>query len=128
MFDIIHIYKSDNICFAGLKPHGDHSVYMSAYGFLTSTLLEKYVKDERVDNEDLFGKWDESIGEAASQVGFTTTYKTEDGYIYISSFQNGIGVSAEDEAILSRKNTAKREYDLVEIYEDQYDESDDETE
>ncbi len=126
MFDIIHIDKSEYMCFVGLKPDGDHNVYLSAYGPLASVLLGRYVEDKRADNEELFSEWDESLRKAASQVGFSATHETEDGYIYISSFQNGIGISAEDEVALER-NTARREYDAVEYYEDQYDESDDES-
>jgi hypothetical protein len=125
MFDIIHIYKSDYMCFAGLKPHEEHNVYLSAYGPLASVLLGRYVEDERADNEELFAEWDESVQKASSQVGFSATHETEDGHIYISSFQNGIGISAGDEAAL-RRNTARREYDESEYYEGEYDEFDDE--
>ena len=127
MFDIIHTYKSEYMCFAGLKPHEEHNVYLSAYGPLASVLLERYVEDERADNEELFAEWDGSVRKASSQVGFSATHEAEDGYIYISSFQNGFEISAEDEAALKRKN-ARREYDESEYYEEEYDESDDESE
>jgi len=132
MFDVIHIHKGKYICFAGLKPDGDHNVYLSAYGPLASVLLGRYVEDKRADNEELFSEWDESLRKAASQVGFSATHETEDGYIYISSFQNGIGISAEDEAALKR-NTARREhparheYYTGEYYGDGYDEFGDES-
>ncbi|MHC4752494.1 MAG: hypothetical protein ACYTFW_21810 [Planctomycetota bacterium] len=126
MFDIIHIYKSEYICFAGLKPHEEHNVYLSAYGPLASVLLERYVEDERADNEELFAEWDESVQKASSQVGFSATHETEDGYVYISSFQNGIGVSADDGTALKR-NTPRREYDESEYYGDGYDEFDGES-
>ena len=114
------------MCFAGLKLNEDHNVYLSAYGPLASVLLERYVEDERADNEELFAEWDESVQKASSQVGFSATHGTEDGYIYISSYQNGIGISAEDEAA-SKKSTARRGYYEREYYEDGYDEFDDES-
>ena len=76
--------------------------------------------------EELFSEWDESLRKAASQVGFSAAHETEDGYIYISSFQNGIGISAEDEAVL-KSNTARRGFGESEYYEDGYDEFDDES-
>ena len=112
------------MCFVGLKPHEDHNVYLSAYSPLASVLLGRYVEDERADNEELFAEWDESLQKASSQVGFSAAHEAEDGYVYISSFQNGIGFSAEDKAALKRKTT-RSEYDTVE-YEDGYDEFDDE--
>src|SRR5210317_975721 len=109
MFDIISLYRSDGICFVGIKPNGDHNVYLSSYGPLVSALLERYVEDKRDDNEELFAEWDESIQEASSQAGFTATHETEDGYVYISSFQNGIGMSENGRTEL-RRNTSRREY------------------
>ncbi|MFC1713724.1 hypothetical protein ACFL6S_08650 [Candidatus Poribacteria bacterium] len=132
--DVIHCYKSEYMCFAGIKPDGDHNVYLSGYGLLASALLGKYLEDQRDDNKKLFAEWDKSLQEAASQAGFSATHEVEDGYVYISSFQNGIGISAEEEAIL-RKNAAKRVYDELEYgseydrsgYESEYDESEDES-
>lgn len=98
MFDVVNKYKSENMFFAGVKPGGDHNVYLSAYGRLASVLLEKYVEDQRDDNEEVFTEWDKSLKKAASQVGFSANHDIEDGHIYISSFQNGIGVSEEDES------------------------------
>ena len=97
MFDVVNKYKSEYMFFAGLRPDGDHSVYLSAYGRLASILLEKYVEDQRADDEEVFTEWDKSLKKAASQVGFSANHDIEDGHIYISSFQNGIGVSEEDE-------------------------------
>ncbi len=97
MFDVINSYKSQYMFFAGIKPEGDHYVYLSAYGPLATALLERYIGDQRDDNEDVFNEWDESVKEATSQVGFSTTHAIEDGHIYINSFQNGIGASGEDE-------------------------------
>jgi hypothetical protein len=123
--DVIRSYKSEYMCFAGIKPDGDHNVYLSGYGLLASALLARYLEDQRDDNKKLFAEWDKSLQKAASQVGFSATHEVEDGYIYISSFQNGIGISAGEEAVL-RKNTAKRVYDEFE-YEFEYDESEDES-
>ena len=107
MFDVVNSYKSQYMFFAGIKPDGDHYVYLSAYGVLASAVLERYVGDQRGDNEDLFNKWDKSVQKAASQVGFSTNHAIEDGHIYINSFQNGIGTSREEEPIVKRR-TAKR--------------------
>ena len=102
MFDVFHSYKSDYMFFAGVKPDGDHNVYLSAYGLLASALLERYVADQREDNEELFAEWDKSLQAAASQTGFSATHEIEDGYVYINSFQDGIGISEESEATLRR--------------------------
>ncbi len=98
MFDVIHKHKSQHMFFAGVKLDGDHTVYLSAYGSLASIVLEKYVEDQRDDNEELFTEWDKSLKKAASQVGFSAAHAVEDGHVYVSSFQDGIGVSEEDEA------------------------------
>ena len=98
MFDITHKHKGGYIFFVTVRLEENHLVYLSAYGQLASLLLEKYVGDQRADNEELFAELDESIQEAASQTGFATTHEVEDGYIYINTFQNGIGISPEDEA------------------------------
>ncbi len=98
MLNVVNSYKSEYMFFAGVKPDGDHSVYLSAYGRLASVLLEKYVEDQRADNEEDFAKWDKSLKKAASRVGFSAAHEIEDGHVYISSFQNGIGISEEDEA------------------------------
>ena len=97
MFDVIHKYKSEYMFFAAVKSDGEHNVYLSAYGSLASVLLEKYIEGQRADNEELFAEWDESLQKMASQVGSSITHAIEDGHVYISSFQNGIGVSEEGE-------------------------------
>ncbi len=97
MFDVIHKHKSDHMFFAAVKLDGEHNVYLSAYGSLASALLEKYIGEQRADNEELFAEWDESLQKAAAQVGTSITHAIEDGHVYISSFQNGIGISEEDE-------------------------------
>ena len=83
--------------FATIEPNGDNAVYLSAYGDLASMILERYVEDHREDYEELFTKWDKFVQMAKSQNGFSATYEVEDGYVYISSFQNGIGVSAVED-------------------------------
>ncbi|MFC1718397.1 hypothetical protein ACFL6S_32375 [Candidatus Poribacteria bacterium] len=56
------------------------------------------MEDQREDDEEVFAKWDKSLRKAASKVGFSATHEIEDGHVYISSSQNGIGVSEEDKA------------------------------
>jgi len=107
MFDVSHKYKSECVLFATVRLDGDHPIYLSAYGELASTLLERYVEDQRADNEDLFAEWDKSLQEASSQLGFEACHKVEDGYVYITTFQSGIGISSEDEAEPTRR-TARR--------------------
>ena len=101
MFSVTHKHKSEFMFFAGVKLERDHIVYLSAYGSLASPLLEKYVEDQRADNESLFAQWDKSVKKAGKEVGFTATHPVEDGHIYISSFQSGIGITDEDEAGLA---------------------------
>jgi len=111
MFDLVRKNKGAFTFFATVKPNENekgtkthlpgkqgHLVYLSAYGQLASALLEKYVDGQRSDNEEMFARWDKSLQEASSRVGFADTHEVEDGYIYITTFQNGIGVSPEDEA------------------------------
>jgi len=101
-------YKSGKrgyVFFTTLRPNADHSVYLSSYGYLASGLLEKYVGGQRADYEELFAEWDESVQKASIQTGFSATHQVEDGYVYVTSFQSGIGISSEDE-IASKKHTA----------------------
>ena len=83
--------------FATMKQNGDHAVYLSAYGDLASKLLERYIEGHRDDYEKLFTEWDKSVEKAKSQTGFSVSHEVEDGYIYISSFQDGIGISSEEQ-------------------------------
>jgi hypothetical protein len=76
------------------------------------------VEDKRADNEELFAEWDDSVQKASSQAGFTASHETEDGYVYISSFQNGIGMSGEHR-IEQRKGGAKREHYEVDYNEEE---------
>lgn len=108
MFNVINKYKSQYMFFAGIKPDGDHYVYLSAYGPLATALLERYIGDQRDDNEDLFDEWDKSVEKAASQVGFSTNHAVEDGHIYINSFQNGIGAGEEQEPKIKRRTSHLR--------------------
>ena len=89
--------------FAEIKPdNADHIVYLSAYGYLASELLEKYMEGQRADYEELFAEWDESVEKASSQIGFSATHEVEDGYIYVTTFQSGIGISPEDQSPLAK--------------------------
>ena len=103
MLDVIHKNKSEHMFFAGVKSDSGHNVYLSAYGSLAAVLLEKYVEDQRADYEELFAEWDKSLKKAASQLGFSDTHAVEDGHIYISSFQSGIGIAEEDEKSSQKK-------------------------
>ena len=96
MSNVTHRYKGGTMFFATVKPGADQFIYLSAYGDLASGLLEKYVDDQRVDSEELFAKWDESLKQVESEAGFVATHQVEDGYVYMSTFQNGIGASQED--------------------------------
>jgi len=89
--------KRRYVYFATVNPDGEHSVYLSAYGQITSTLLQKYVEGQRADYEELFDEWDKSVKKASSQLGFTASHKIEDGYIYVSTFQDGIRIPEEEE-------------------------------
>ena len=82
MLNVIHKRKSEYMFFAGVKPEGDHVVYVSAYGPLAALLLEKYIEEQRADNEELFAEWDESLQKAAAQVGVSITHAIEDGHVY----------------------------------------------
>ena len=95
MYDRDRDGRSKYTYFAKLEQNGDHAVYLSAYGDLASTLLERYIEGHRDDYEKLFDEWDKSVEKAKSQTGFSVSHAVEDGYIYISSFQDGIGISSE---------------------------------
>jgi len=95
--------KRRYVFFSTINPSGGHSVYLSAYGQVASTILKKYVEGQKADYEKLFDKWDKSVKKASSQVGFRTSHKVEDGYIYISTFENGVGMPEEVEEELKDK-------------------------
>ena len=97
MHDKYKFGKDGYVFFATLRPDEDrgHSVYLSGYGQLASTLLEKYVEDQRADNEELFAEWDKLLQNATSQIGFAAYYEIEDGCVYINTFQDGIGMPSE---------------------------------
>lgn len=104
MLNVTQKYKGLNLYFATILPNGEsnHYVYLSGYGQMAADLLDKYVEDQRADNEELFVKWDELIQSAKSEVGFKSINGIEDGHVYITSFQNGVGISEEDEAGVKR--------------------------
>ena len=107
MLDVAHKHKGANMFFAAFRSNSGHLIYLSAYGHLASALSEKYVESQRDDNEELFAEWDKSVEKASSQTGFSASHAVEDGYVYISTFQSGIGISAEDE-MGSKKPGARR--------------------
>lgn len=104
--------KGNTTFFATLSSGSEdgHLVYLSGYGAQASELLDKYFKEDRAgsDHEEMFKKWDESISNAFQQVGFSRVHEVEDGYVYITSFQNGIGVTSEDEMNLKRSTARGR--------------------
>ncbi|MBM3212537.1 hypothetical protein FJZ33_09965 [Candidatus Poribacteria bacterium] len=106
MFNIVHKYKGSHVFFATDNPSGSHQVNFSAYGSPASELLEKYLGNQREDHEDLFSKWDISYKEAVTKPGFSATIDVENSFIYISTFQNGIGITPEDK-IKSKKVSPK---------------------
>ncbi len=106
MFEVVSSYKSDHIFFAAVKLDGDHNIYLSAYGVLASGFLEKYIGNQREDDEEIFAKWDKSVKKAGSKVGFSASHEIEDGNIYISSFQAGIGM-VEEETAGSKSSASK---------------------
>ena len=89
--------KHGYVHFATVNPDEKHNVYLSAYGQTAATILQKYVEGQRADYEELFDKWDKSVKKAGSKIGFSASHKIEDGYIYISTFQDGIGMPEEEE-------------------------------
>jgi len=99
MLDFTQKYKGLNIYFATIEPdsEGGHYIYLSAYGPMAAELLDKYIENQRADSEELFTKWDELIKLAKTENGARLSYEIEDGYIYITTFQSGIGISQEDE-------------------------------
>ncbi|MBD3184162.1 hypothetical protein GF312_17895 [Candidatus Poribacteria bacterium] len=96
MYDVIHIYKGSCMMSVTVQSEKDHYIYLSAYGTLASELLEKYAEDQREDNEEIFAEWDKSMQEAMVKTGFSAYHKTEDGHIYINTYQDGVGISPED--------------------------------
>jgi hypothetical protein len=96
MLNVVHKHKGGTMYFASVRSGTDHFIYLSAYGQLASGLLEKYVADQRADNEELFAEWDKSLEEADAQTGFSAAHEVEDGYVYISTFQDGVGAYPEE--------------------------------
>ena len=133
MFEVVHSNKGAYMFFATVRLGGDHLIYLSAHGDLASELLEKYVEGQRADNEELFAEWDESIQKASSQIGSSASHRVEDGYIYMSTFQNGIGILPEDEtgtrkAIPRAEKQGRKESLLKSDLMEREDEAEEETE
>ncbi len=107
MLDFTQKYKGLNIYFATIEPDSEagHYIYLSAYGHVAAELLDKYVENQRADNEERFTKWDELIELAKTKNGLRVSDEIEEGYIYISTFQSGVGISLEDEEGRKRLTT-----------------------
>lgn len=112
MMNVVKKAKGNTTFFATLSQDSEdgHYVYLSGYGAQASELLDRYFKEDRESSEhaEMFKKWDESISSAFQQVGFSCVHEVEDGYVYITSFQNGIGVTPEDEANFKRSTARGR--------------------
>ena len=110
MLNMVHKNKGGSTLFATFKSDGNsgHEIYLSSYGTHVSELLEKYLKEQRLDNEELFTELDKHIEEASLSVGYSATLAIEDGHAYITTFQNGIGVTPEEEAGIKRYTSRGR--------------------
>ena len=108
--DVTQKYKSTYLCFATIKSDSDdgHFIYLSGYGQQASNLLDKYTEDQRADNEKQFAEWDKLVEDAKSKIGFTTAIPIESDCVYITTFQNGVGISEEDEAGVKRYTSRGR--------------------
>ena len=96
MFKITYKSKSGQMLLATFSRNGAHPVYLSAYGQAVAILLNKYVEDQKADNEELFAEWDKSFEKAKAETGFSAVHEAEGGYVYISTFQSGIGMPEEE--------------------------------
>jgi len=110
MLDVIQKNKGGYIYFATLRTdNGEgHLIYLSGYGQLVTDLVDKYIEGQRDDHEELFTEWDRLIEEAKSSVGYSATHEIEDGYVYVTTFQSGIGISAEEESTMKRYTSRGR--------------------
>jgi len=97
-------YKSTYLCFATIKSNNEdnHYIYLSGYGQQASDILDKYTENQVEDNEELFAQLDTFIREAKSTTGYSKYIILENDCIYVSTFQNGIGILPEDEARAKR--------------------------
>ncbi len=95
-------YKSTYLYFATIKSKSNnedgHYIYLSGYGQQASELLDKYIENQVEDNEEVFAELDNFVQEANSTIGYSKYITFENDCIYVSTFQNGIGISPEDEA------------------------------
>lgn len=117
MLNVTHKYKGLNIYFATIKPDNSdgHFIYLSGYGQDAVSLLDKFIEDQRDDNGELFEQWDKIIEKAKMETGFKETEELEDGYVYISTFQNGVGISEEDEAGMKRYTSRGKKHKKISI-------------
>ena len=105
--DVTSKYKGTYVYFATIKSNTEdsHSIYISGYGQQVSVLLDKYIegqKGQRADNEERFAEWDKLVEDARSNVGFSAVIPIDNDCIYVTTFQNGVGISEEDEASAKR--------------------------
>jgi len=108
--DVIHKYKGTYIYFATIKSNSEdsHFIYLSGYGQQATALLDKYIEGHREDNEDQFAKWDKLVEDARSKVGSSIAIPIDNDCIYVTTFQNGVGISEEDEAGAKRYTSRGR--------------------
>jgi hypothetical protein len=108
--DVINKYKGTYVYFATIKSNSEdsHSIYISGYGQQVAVLLDKYIEGQWADNEERFEEWDKLVEDARSSVGFSTVIPIDNDCIYVTTFQNGIGISEEDEAGAKRYTSRGR--------------------
>lgn len=108
--DITNKYKGTYIYFATIKSNSEdsHSIYISGYGQQLSVLLDKYIEGQWADNEERFAEWDKIVEDARLNVGFSGVISIDNDCIYITTFQNGVGISEEDEASTKRYTSRGR--------------------
>lgn len=102
--DVASKYKGTYVYFATIKSNNEdsHSIYISGYGQQVSVLLDKYIEGQWADNEERFAEWDKLVEDARSSVGFSAVIPIDNDCIYMTTFQNGVGISEEDEASAKR--------------------------
>jgi hypothetical protein len=102
--DVTNKYKGTYVYFATIKSNSEdsHSIYISGYGQQVSVLLDKYMEGQWADNEDRFAEWDKLVEDARANVGFSAVITIDNDCIYVTTFQNGVGISEEDEANAKR--------------------------
>jgi hypothetical protein len=102
--DVTNKYKGTYVYFATIKSNAEdsHSIYISGYGQQVSVLLNKYIEGQWADNEEQFAELDKLVEDARSNVGFSAVIPIDNDCIYVTTFQNGVGISEEEEASAKR--------------------------